>query len=102
MTRPPLEVADLVRAAGTAFIERNRQWLRWTHIKILLAIARCRTAAVRVYGPSWSPDGSRIAFMDVRYYHPWRISRLCVTPRRFVRFVASIELLALPFFLTCM
>jgi Putative transposase/Transposase zinc-binding domain len=46
MTRPPLEVADLVRAAGTAFIERNRQWLRWTHIKVLLAIARCRTAAL--------------------------------------------------------
>ena len=46
MTRPPLEVADLVRSAGTAFIERNRQWLRWTHIKVLLAIARCRTAAL--------------------------------------------------------
>src|SRR5262247_2081790 len=46
MTRPPFEVADLIRAAGTAFIERNRQWLRWTHIKVLLAIARCRTAAL--------------------------------------------------------
>jgi Putative transposase/Transposase zinc-binding domain len=46
MTRPPLEVADLVRSAGTAFIERNRRWLRWTHIKVLLAIARCRTAAL--------------------------------------------------------
>jgi hypothetical protein len=46
MTRPPLEVADLVRTAGTAFFERNRQWLRWTHIKVLLAIARCRTAAL--------------------------------------------------------
>jgi len=46
MTRPPLEVADLVRTAGTPFIERNRQWLRWTHIKVLLAIARCRTAAL--------------------------------------------------------
>src|ERR1700746_1404929 len=46
MTRPPLEVADLVRAAGTAFIERNRQWLRWTHLKVLVAIARCRTAAL--------------------------------------------------------
>jgi len=44
MDRPPLEVADLVRAAGIAFIERNRQWIRWTHIKVLLAIARCRTA----------------------------------------------------------
>jgi hypothetical protein len=46
MIRPPLEVADLVRAAGTAFIERNRQWIRWAHIKVLLAIARCRTAAL--------------------------------------------------------
>jgi hypothetical protein len=46
MTRPPLEVADLVRTAGTAFIEHNRQWLHWTHIKVLLAITRCRTAAL--------------------------------------------------------
>jgi hypothetical protein len=46
MSRPTLEVADLIRTAGTAFIERNRQWLRWTHIKVLLAIARCRTAAL--------------------------------------------------------
>jgi hypothetical protein len=46
MSRPPLEVADLIRTAGAAFIERNRQWLRWEHIKVLLAIARCRTAAL--------------------------------------------------------
>jgi Putative transposase/Transposase zinc-binding domain len=46
MNRPPLEVADLIRAAGDAFIERNRQWLRWPHVKILLAIRRCRTAAL--------------------------------------------------------
>ncbi len=46
MSRPLLEVADLVRCAGTAFLERNRQWLRWTHIKVLLAISRCRTAAL--------------------------------------------------------
>jgi hypothetical protein len=44
MNRPPLEVADLIRSAGTAFLERNRQWLRWKHVKVLLAIARCRTA----------------------------------------------------------
>src|SRR5260370_16939176 len=46
MAGPPLEVADLVRAAGDAFIERNRHWLRWKHIKVLLAIRRCRTAAL--------------------------------------------------------
>jgi predicted RNA-binding Zn-ribbon protein involved in translation (DUF1610 family) len=46
MTGPLLEVADLVRSAGAAFIERNRHWIRWTHIKVLLAIVRCRTAAL--------------------------------------------------------
>jgi hypothetical protein len=46
MARPPLEVADLIRAAGAAFLERNRHWLRWKHIKVLRAIRRCRTAAL--------------------------------------------------------
>jgi len=46
MSRPQLEVADIIRSAGTDFIERNRHWLRWTHIKVLRAIARCRTAAL--------------------------------------------------------
>ena len=46
MNRPPLEVADIVRAAGEAFIERNRQWLRWKYVKVLRAIQRCRTAAL--------------------------------------------------------
>jgi hypothetical protein len=46
MSRPPLEVADLIRAAGTAFWERNRHWLSWKHVKVLLAIAHCRTAAL--------------------------------------------------------
>jgi predicted RNA-binding Zn-ribbon protein involved in translation (DUF1610 family) len=46
MSRPPLEVADLVRAAGDAFIERNRHWLGGQHLKVLLAIRRCRTAAL--------------------------------------------------------
>ena len=46
MDRPPLEVADLVRAAGGAFIERSRKWITWKHVKVLLAMARCRTAAL--------------------------------------------------------
>jgi hypothetical protein len=46
MSRPPLELADLIRTAGASFIERNRQWIRWKHVKVLLAIARCRTAAL--------------------------------------------------------
>ena len=30
MSRPPFEVADLVRTAGSGLIERNRAWIRWT------------------------------------------------------------------------
>src|SRR6202171_291011 len=46
MSRPPLEGADLVRAAGAAFVERSRKWITGKHVKVLLAIARCRTAAL--------------------------------------------------------
>ena len=46
MNRPPLEVADIVRYAGESFIERSRRWINWQHQKVLLAITRCRTAAL--------------------------------------------------------
>jgi hypothetical protein len=46
MSRPTLEVADIMRAHGKRFIENNRCWLRWPHLKILQAIERCRTAAL--------------------------------------------------------
>ena len=46
MQRPPLEVADIVRAAGEKFIENSRRWITAKHLKVLRAIARCRTAAL--------------------------------------------------------
>jgi len=46
MSRPTLEVADIIRAHGKRFIENNRSWLRWPHLKVLRAIERCRTAAL--------------------------------------------------------
>ena len=46
MSRPQLEVADIIRSAGADFIARNRHWLGWAHLKVLLAITRCRTAAL--------------------------------------------------------
>ena len=71
MDRPPLEVADLVRAAGTAFIERSRPWIRWTHIKVLLAIARCRTAALGGHIDECSRCGHRatISYNSCRNRH---------------------------------
>ena len=46
MSRPPIEVADIVRAAGESFFESSRKWLTWLHLKVLNAILRCRTAAL--------------------------------------------------------
>jgi hypothetical protein len=46
MSRPSLEMADIVRSAGRNFIERNRSWLNRLHLKVLTAIERCRTAAL--------------------------------------------------------
>ena len=46
MTRPPLEVADVIRKAGDRFRERYRASLTWPQTKVLDAIARCRTAAL--------------------------------------------------------
>ncbi len=61
MSRPPLEVADLIRSAGAAFIERNRQWIHWKHVKVLLAIARCRTAALGGHVDQCTHCGHRAA-----------------------------------------
>ena len=46
MSRPTLEVADIVRAAGNRFWEEHKSHFAWVHRKVLDAIARCRTAAL--------------------------------------------------------
>src|SRR3989441_3733369 len=70
MSRPPLEVADIARAAGEAFIERNRHWLRWKHVKVLRAIQRCRTAALGGHLDECTRCGHRaISFNSCRDRH---------------------------------
>jgi hypothetical protein len=70
MDRPPLEVADLVRAAGDAFIERSRKWIGWKHVKVLLAIRRCRTAALGGHLDECTRCGNRaISFNSCRNRH---------------------------------
>ena len=44
MSRPPLEVADIIRSAGEFFLEKSKRWTTWQHRKVRLAILRCRTA----------------------------------------------------------
>jgi DNA-directed RNA polymerase subunit RPC12/RpoP len=46
MSRPTLEVADIIRAVGNRFWERHKQHFAWVHRKVLDAIVRCRTAAL--------------------------------------------------------
>jgi putative transposase/transposase-like zinc-binding protein len=70
MSRPPLEVADIIRAAGETFIERNRHWLRWKHVKVLRAIERCRTAALGGHLDECTRCGRRaISFNSCRDRH---------------------------------
>jgi len=46
MNRPPFEVADIIRMAGSAFRQRYWKALTWPQLKVLNAITRCRTAAL--------------------------------------------------------
>jgi hypothetical protein len=46
MSRPTLEVADIVRASGNRFWKHHGSHLAWQHRKVLDAIVRCRTAAL--------------------------------------------------------
>ncbi|HEY2970367.1 MAG TPA: IS91 family transposase [Casimicrobiaceae bacterium] len=46
MTRPPFEVADIVRRHGDRFLETHRVWLTSRHRRVLRALVQCRTAAL--------------------------------------------------------
>jgi hypothetical protein len=59
MSRPPLEVADLISAAGTAFFDHSRKWFTWLHLKILTAIVLCRTSALGGHVDECSRCGHR-------------------------------------------
>ena len=46
MSRPTLEVADLIRAQGNRFLDRYRSSFSFQQLKVLRAIQNCRTAAL--------------------------------------------------------
>jgi Transposase zinc-binding domain/Putative transposase len=70
MPRPPLEVADVIRAAGTAFFEHSRKWFTWLHLKVLTAIVCCRTSALGGHIDDCSSCGHRaISFNSCRNRH---------------------------------
>lgn len=46
MTRPPFEVADIVRQHGDRFLKTHRAWITGLHRRVLRALVHCRTAAL--------------------------------------------------------
>ena len=70
MSRPTVEVADIVRKHGDHFLERNRLWLSYQHLKVLQAIVRCRTAALGGHIDSCSGcDHRTISYNSCRDRH---------------------------------
>ena len=70
MARPPVEVADVLRAAPDSFFERSRKWFTWLHLKIFNAILACRTSAFGGHEDACSRCGHRaISFNSCRNRH---------------------------------
>ena len=70
MARPPVEVADVLRAAPESFFERSQKWFTWLHLKIFNAILACRTPAFGGHVDACSRCGHRaISFNSCRNRH---------------------------------
>jgi hypothetical protein len=46
VTRPPFEVADIIRRHGDRVLATHRAWVTGAHRRVFRAIAQCRTAAL--------------------------------------------------------
>jgi len=69
-TRPALEVADIIREHGAAFLERNGGRLSGVQRQALRALARCRTAALGGHVQHCLDCGhDRIAYNSCRNRH---------------------------------
>src|SRR5580704_1521925 len=70
MPAPPVEVADIVRAAGESFFECSQGWLTWLHVKVWRAILHCRAAVLGGHVDACSRCGHQvISFNSCRSRH---------------------------------
>src|SRR2546430_1827141 len=70
MTRPPLEVADVVQRYGAAYLARYRSTLSPEQQRALRAIALCRTGALGGHKPQCEQCGhEEIAYTSCRNRH---------------------------------
>jgi Putative transposase/Transposase zinc-binding domain len=74
MTRPAIEVADIVRGKGRQFLERFKTVLSYQQLKAYRAVERCRTAAL---------GGHRDKCEECRYEAPFSYNscRSCCCPK---------------------
>lgn len=70
MTRPPWEVADVIHRGGSRFLDRYEKTLTWPQVKVMNAIARCRTAALGGHRDQCDGCGHRtISYNSCRNRH---------------------------------
>jgi hypothetical protein len=70
MSRPTLEVADLIRAQGDRFLDRYRSSFSFQQLKVFRAIQNCRTAALGGHLDSCSRCGHQaISYNSCRNRH---------------------------------
>jgi hypothetical protein len=70
MNRPLLELADIVAAAAHRFTGHPPAWFTWLHLKVLVAIERCRTATIGGHLDQCSGCGHRaISYNSCRNRH---------------------------------
>lgn len=70
MSRPTIEVADIIRASGNRFWEHYGSHLAWQHRKVLDAIVRCRTAALGAHRDQCTRCGHQaISYNSCRNRH---------------------------------
>jgi hypothetical protein len=96
MNRPTLEVADIIRVAGSSFWDKYGSHLAWPHRKVLDAIVRCRTMALGAHLDQCVRCGHQaISYNSCRNRHCPR----CQANAR-ARWLAarSAELLPVPYF----
>jgi putative transposase/transposase-like zinc-binding protein len=70
MTRPALEVADLLRAQGSRFLEQYRATFSYQQLKVFRALQNCRTAALGGHLDACSQGGQQtISYNSCRNRH---------------------------------
>ena len=96
MSRPALEVADLLRAQGRRFLEQHQNTFSYQQLKVFRAIQNCRTAALGGHLDACSDCGQQaISYNSCRNRHCPK----CQTQAR-QRWLAAREpeLLPVPYF----